>query len=555
MSHNMPVDHDLQVILVVDDEPVNIEVLNEILQNDYRVLFATNGKDAMELAVVDFPNLILLDVMMPDVDGFTICTWLRDNERTHDIPVIIVTAMNDPNAETRGFVSGAVDFLSKPVNPHAVRARVAYHLALKKQRTDLEMVNTRLQMEIKERQHFEEQLPDLLIEVDKQGHVTFWNHAAESILGLSRKQTLGNQFLDLPLQWDWLTIFDALDQVITRGETVAIPKMRYIHPLGHVLHLEISFICFDERPKRKIMILGSDITEKLAMETHAFHTSKLEAVGTLAAGIAHEINTPVQFIGDNFYFLKDAFADLARILDGWQSTARYLREGTWDQARQAMDDVENEAKTCDLAYLLAEAPEALLNIQQGVERISVIVRAMKDFSYQDWGEAVHVDINKALQDTAIITHNEYKYVADLELTLDPALPAPTGFRTELNQTFLNLLVNAAHAVAEKVEKDGGGRGRITIATSVENHQVVIRFSDTGIGIPENIRDRIFEPFFTTKPVGKGTGQGLAITHNIIVRKHGGTIQVESQPGLGSTFTIRLPVEPLNKPFNSGESQG
>lgn len=291
---------------------------------------------------------------------------------------------------------------------------------------------------------------------------------------------------------------------------------------------------------RAFILLGRDITEQVQMEVRLSQAQKLEAIGTLAAGIAHEINTPVQFIGDNTNFLKGAFLDLNDILDKW----RHINVG--GQAGEGMIDLIEEARRAeqegDLDFLLRETPMAIDQILQGVMRISVIVRAMKDFSYPDQGIATETDINKALQDTLTIARNEYKYVAEVETALDPGLPRVLGFRNELNQVFLNLVVNAAHAIAEKKEKGGPERGKITVATWREGEEVIASVTDTGTGMPESIRERIFEPFFTTKPVGKGSGQGLAIAHAVVHGKHGGTLSVESAEGEGSRFLIRLPIQ-------------
>jgi signal transduction histidine kinase len=250
---------------------------------------------------------------------------------------------------------------------------------------------------------------------------------------------------------------------------------------------------------------------------------KLESIGQLAAGIAHEINTPVQYIGDNAQFLSSAFQDLFRALEQHPSAAG-----------DAIADV-------DIPYLRSEIPEAIAQMQEGVDRVARIVRAMKRFSHPGPAEKVPADIHQAIDSTILVSRNEWKYVADLTTDFDPEMPPVPCIVGEFNQVILNLIVNATHAIADGVKKSGG-KGAIVISTRKNGEFAEIRVSDTGGGIPEAIQSKIFDPFFTTKEVGKGTGQGLAIAHSVIVQKHRGTIHFESETGKGTTFIIQLPLD-------------
>jgi len=197
-----------------------------------------------------------------------------------------------------------------------------------------------------------------------------------------------------------------------------------------------------------------------------------------------------------------------------------------------------------LAYLTDEVPKDIQQTLEGVERDRNIVQAMKEFSHPVGKEETFINLNKAIQNTITVARNEWKYVAEMVTDFDPSLPLVSCLPGELNQVFLNMIINAAHAIADVVGDGSKGKGTITVSTRHDGNWAEVRISDTGMGIPENIRSRIFDPFFTTKKVGKGTGQGLTISHSVIVDKHGGTIHFETEVGKGTTFIIRLPIENL-----------
>jgi len=274
--------------------------------------------------------------------------------------------------------------------------------------------------------------------------------------------------------------------------------------------------------------------EKVETELHLAH--KLEAIGRLAAGIAHEINTPIQYIGDNTRFLSDTWQEQSKILAVLESLLRSPSAET-----PKSDELSALVEKADLPYLATEIPKAIQETLAGVERVANIVRAMKEFSHPGTGERTPVDLNKAIENTITVARNEWKYVADVVTEFDPQLLPVQCFPGELNQVFLNLIVNAAQAIGEDARRADGAKGTIRIATRDDGDWVEIRISDTGPGIPAAIQDKLFDPFFTTKPVGKGTGQGLAIARSVVVDKHRGTIVCQSEPGQGATFIIRLPM--------------
>jgi two-component system NtrC family sensor kinase len=256
-----------------------------------------------------------------------------------------------------------------------------------------------------------------------------------------------------------------------------------------------------------------------AAEVELGLAQKLEAVGRLAAGIAHEINTPIQYIADSVHFLGTAFDEMLTVV-------------ATNHGERPSDP------PIDFEFLRSEVPRAIARTLEGTERVATIVRAMKEFSYPDASEMIVADLNRALQNTLMIARNEYKYVATVDLQCGdlPEVMCDVG---ELSQVFLNLIVNAAHALADSGRDPD--TGKITIKTQAIEGWAQICFEDNGCGIPREIIDKIYDPFFTTKEVGRGTGQGLAIARSIVVDKHAGRIAVQSTPGIGTCFTLRLPL--------------
>jgi signal transduction histidine kinase len=276
--------------------------------------------------------------------------------------------------------------------------------------------------------------------------------------------------------------------------------------------------------------------EHKRLEAELRQAQKLEAVGQLAAGIAHEINTPAQFVGDSLRFLSDSFREVLSLLATYRRGLSTLAQGPG--RAELLASLATAEEAADLGYIEENAPPAFERALEGVARVATIVGAMKEFSHVDRRERAAADLNRALMNTLTIARNEYKHVADTELDLGD-LPQVMCNVGEVNQVFLNLLVNAAHAIADVV-KDSGQKGCIRLVSRAERDSVVVSISDTGTGIPEAVRDRVFDPFFTTKAVGRGTGQGLAIARSV-VDKHGGTLSFESEMGRGTTFYVRLPT--------------
>jgi signal transduction histidine kinase/HAMP domain-containing protein len=271
----------------------------------------------------------------------------------------------------------------------------------------------------------------------------------------------------------------------------------------------------------------SDISETKALQAQLGQAQKLEAIGQLAAGVAHEINTPIQYIGDNLSALHDYFGDLV----AYQQAVLDLLDSALTPQLTALAD------KYDVAYILEDSPKAIQQAQEGVERVAEIVKAMKTFSYVEQGQNKQViNLHEALKSALIISRNSYKHIAEIETDFSPEISSIECYANELNQVFLNLIINAAHAIEEKQ----AGMGKIKIVTRKLGDNIEILFQDNGVGIPTDIQEKVFNLFFTTKIVGKGTGQGLSLSHNIVVDKHGGKLFFDSSPGHGTTFHIQLP---------------
>jgi signal transduction histidine kinase len=274
-------------------------------------------------------------------------------------------------------------------------------------------------------------------------------------------------------------------------------------------------------------------------QSELLHASKLESVGRLAAGIAHEINTPIQFVSDSVHFLRDGFGTLVPLVRRYRELRAAAAAGPVDPS--LLDELERAEEEADLDYLLENAPKAFDRSLEGLGRVATLVQSMKEFAHPGQKLKAPADLNRALTTTLTIARNEYKYVAEVETDLAelPLVPCHVG---ELNQVFLNIIVNAAHAI-EPTVRGTSRKGTIRLESRLEGDGWVrISITDSGSGIPEAIRKQVFDPFFTTKQVGKGTGQGLAIARSVVVDKHGGTLTFDSEVGRGTTFHIRLPLE-------------
>lgn len=375
--------------------------------------------------------------------------------------------------------------------------------------------------------------------VDEHGHIIFANRSAHRLLNGGHTRMTGQEldtFLVLMDGQHGTAFGDSpLREVIVRQTTINVDDAVFRTAQGDAI--PVAYACsplLEDGKCRGAIISFRNIATLKQAQQEAMQASRLASVGQLAAGIAHEINTPIQYVGDNLRFVSDAFTQVATVLDAYQR----LESAAADTCRQEIEVVRAAKDKAEIDYNLTEIPVALSQSLQGVQQVTEIVRSMKEFSHPGTTTKVATDLNRALEGTLTVSRNEWKHRARVELDLDPTLPLVTCLPGAINQVFLNLIINAADAIDEL---RGSREGLIRISTRHEEEWVEIRIEDNGPGVPLEIQDRIFDPFFTTKEVGKGTGQGLMICRDVIVAKHGGKFYYSGEFGKGAAFVVRLPI--------------
>jgi signal transduction histidine kinase len=338
----------------------------------------------------------------------------------------------------------------------------------------------------------------------------------------------------------------------TGDERIAVAAMKAGVSDYVVKDLEGGFVNVLPLVVRRAIDQRRLLLEKQRMEQELNQAQRMRAIGQLAAGIAHEINTPTQYIGDNTRFLQHAFTHVNELLGTLSSLLKAERNHAVTD--EMLDDAEAKLQTADLTYLMEEIPLAIRQSLEGLDHVAEIVGAMKEFSHPGMGRKQAVDLRHIISSAATMCCNEWKYVANLVTDFDPDLPQVSCLPTEIGRVLLNLMVNAAHAIASELPPGSESKGTITIRTRRDGPWAEIQVEDTGAGIPAEIRSRVFDPFFTTKEVGRGTGQGLTIAQAIVVKGHGGVIRFESEVGHGTTFIVRLPIngQPDAKQHGAGE---
>jgi len=392
-------------------------------------------------------------------------------------------------------------------------------------------------------------LPFFVFWKDRESRYLGCNAAFAEAAGLSSpEEIVGRTDFDLPWSEAEARRYRADDEAVMR---TGQPKLHVEETQrwrdGRVLTLSASKVPLRSGDGATIGVIGVyvDITERKQLETQLAQAQKLESIGQLAAGIAHEINTPTQFISDNVCFLQDNFSSMLKVIDSYAAQLDPdAPPKSWDER---CDEIRSTLEELDYEFLREEIPQALEQTLEGLERVATIIHAMKDFSHPAKAEKEPIDLNKAIESTATVCRNRWKYVADLHLDLERDLPAVDCLAAEINQVILNLIVNAADAIRDAAEGDPAVKGLIRVTTRRRGSAVELRVEDNGPGIPDEIRDRIFDPFFTTKEVGAGTGQGLAICRDVIMQKHGGKLTCRSTPGEGAEFTVTLPIRSAASP--------
>lgn len=359
---------------------------------------------------------------------------------------------------------------------------------------------------------------DAIMTISSSGEIHSVNPAFERIFNASQSEACGkpiSQFLKLPSAASGQDESATFLNADFKGEVIGIRP----EGLSFPVELHVGSVGYDK--STTWIATARDLSERKLIEAQLVQAQKLESIGQLAAGIAHEINTPTQYIGDNLKFLRESFENLSPVLKELASNGE-------------------QGSPVDLPYLIEEIPAALQQSLDGISRVTSIVSAMKNFAHPGATEKYAVDINECVRTTATVSTNTWKYVADLELDLESNLPSVVCISNEINQVILNLIVNAAHAVEDAKRE---GKGLIRVTTGCKEGWVEIAVSDTGCGMPKEVQSRIFDPFFTTKGVGRGTGQGLTLVYNMVTKRHGGYVKFQTEQGKGTTFFVGLPLSP------------
>jgi PAS domain S-box-containing protein len=376
--------------------------------------------------------------------------------------------------------------------------------------------------------------------IDEAGLFAQINSALAGMLGFPSDELVGRELLALAESAERASFGGPLAELLRgeRGELAVEQHWQTKSGIGLWVHLSLSLVQSEGGQRRFASLFVQNVTERKRLEIELRHAQKLESVGRLASGLAHEINTPVQFVGDNLPFLEEVLAANR----GLRLRFRELLDRAVAAGCVQSTEIADAEREADIQYLDEEVPRALAQTRDGLERVATIVRAMKDFAHPDSeGTAqTKTDLNRALASTITVARSEFTGIAEVHTDFGE-IPQLLCYIGDLNQAFLNILVNAAHAIADAVGSSGR-LGTIRVRTARDLDAIVITVTDSGTGIPEAVQAHIFEPFFTTKEVGRGTGQGLAMSRAVIVERHGGLLSFQTQPGAGTTFEIRLPVD-------------
>lgn len=379
-------------------------------------------------------------------------------------------------------------------------------------------------------------ISSIMIGVDNKGMVTLWNDVASKLLSLSSDDVVGLDFFALPINWNREKIAQEAAECVKSNKNIRMADILLRHQTDgiRILGITLTPLFLKDKEHPGFLLIGADITERRLLEDQVGRSNKLEAIGQLAAGVAHEINTPTQLVGSNLRFLGQ---QLDTIL-GWLDKLHQQKDAAKTESKipSLIMGSEKDVTLAQLEYFKQEAPKAIEQSLEGIDRISHIVTAMRFFTHPGSENKEIADLNQIIQNAISLSRNEWKIIAEIKTDLDPNLPGVECLPIELSQVVLNIIINAIHAIQDSGEE----KGQIVIVSRQAGELIEVSITDNGTGIPKEIQSKIFDPFFTTKDIGRGTGQGLAIAYTVIVKKHGGTLEFESETGKGTTFIIRLP---------------
>ena len=502
------------IILIVDDIPANLGVLFDFLAySGFKVLVARDGESAIQKVEYALPDLILLDVLMPRMDGFETCRRLKENESTKDIPIIFMTALTDTVDKVKGLSLGAVDYITKPFQHEEVLARVNIHLSLRKLTKKLKEQNLLLEQEIQERQRSEAKIleqaallnitTDAILVRDLENKILFWNKGAEHLYGWKTEEAIGKNANHLLYRKTSLQLEDSHQIIAEKGEWQG--ELNQLNKDGKdiIVASRWTLVRDDEGQPKAILTVNTDITEKKQLEAQFLRAQRMESLGTLAGGIAHDLNNV-----------------LTPILMAVQLLQLKLTD---HQSQQWLDILES-------------------NVKRGAD----LVKQVLSFARGCEGDRTILQVRHLISEIKHIAKETFPKSIELGIDLPSDLWLVSGDATQLHQVLINLCVNARDAMpnggtlrisAENIYIDEH-YARMNIDAKIGAY-IAITVADTGTGITREIIDRIFEPFFTTKEIGKGTGLGLSTVLGII-KSHGGFVNVYSEIGKGTRFKVFLP---------------
>lgn len=539
----MSITYHEKILIVDDEEPVRTLIARFLGKVGYSCSVAQNAVEAKDALAEESFDLLITDLRMPGESGLDLITFAKEHyPRTGRL---IITALSSQDMVREIMDVGVYGYIVKPFTRETVLITVENalrHLAL-----DLDLqssVNEMAKKILLRNSKLDAIMNNVnlgIIMVDLDMNIIETNNKMREWSDIA-DETVGRQCFNV--------LFDPanheaclncpMKKTLREGITCDVEKEFSIKQEMRSFRVVTSPI-FNERNEVVAAIgLYEDITTKLMLESDLRQAQKLETVGQLAAGIAHEINTPVQYIGDNLVFLKDSFDEINGVLNGYEKLWQTVKRGEV-VSKNLQQEIDRRLDGADLEYLYDEVPLTITQSLDGVRRVDKIVRAMKDFSHPGEEEKTLNCINKIVETTLTVCKNEWKYVAEVETDLLADLPRVSCFPGDISQALLNIVVNGAYAISDATDGGKNGMGKIFVRTSEHDGEVEILIQDSGNGIPEKIQSRVFDPFFTTKPRGKGTGQGLAIAHRVVVDKHKGSIKILSKEGEGTTFAVRLPV--------------
>lgn len=652
-------------ILIVDDDTYTLEMIMSILERKgYNTKGVRSGKKALEIAKNKNPDLLLLDINLPDIDGYKVCEEIKSTEETKEIPVVFITGNSGRQSIQKSFEAGGSDYVGKPFVIEEVLARIGMAIDNARAQKVMEQVNKELEQrvalqtrrlnllfsitklateslnldqilqkvvlvldkymshlgmvseiqyrdkafcnktyqenraimecELKVDHHvgrivlytrdesekraqavkqesrnlleavanevnkiikqkeseekvktqwkyyraLKDNSPEGIVTLDQDRKVVDINQAFKKIFGYSLDSIKGKHLDNFILPKRLKEEGQAITEKIKQGQNIfqnSVRKTRedkeiHCSIIGAPINIDSQHVDY--------FLIYRDITREKKLEVQLMQTNKMEAIGQLAAGIAHEINTPTQYVNSNIEFFTEIFPDVLALIKEYEKFYPFIKESYNDQ--KEIEELKKITDNVDIAFLKNEVKEALQDSLDGLNKISNIVDAMRTFSHPGTKDKQEINVNKLIQKTITVTRNEWKYDAELKTNLEDNLEPIPIHQDQISQVMLNLIVNATHAIQSAYEGQKNEKGLIEITSCSKEEYVELRISDDGTGIPQNIRDKIFNPFFTTKDVGEGTGQGLSMAYNVIVENHRGNIYFDTEPGKGTTFIIELP---------------